>query len=75
VMAWNPASLMLFPLNFPLVIWFAKKSRNVIWMHYLSLVCALFLIGLVWSSLLFWPMALAGLPWGIRLFALRFRAS
>lgn len=75
VMAWNPASLMLFPLNFPLVIWFAKKSRNVIWTHYLSLVCALFLIGLVWSSLLFWPMALAGLPWGIRLFALRFRAS
>jgi hypothetical protein len=75
VMAWNPASLMLFPFNFPLVIWFARSSKNVIWNHYLSVVCVLFLVGLLWSALLFWPMALAGLPWGIRLFALRLRAS
>ena len=75
VMAWNPASLMLFPLNFPLVFWFARASKKVIWTHYLSVVCVLFLIGLVWSTLLFWPMALAGLPWGIRLFALRLKAS
>ena len=72
VMAWNPASMMLFPFNFPLVFWFAKKSRKPIWNLYLNLICVLFLIGLVWSTLLFWPMALAGLPWGIRLFALRF---
>ena len=75
VMAWNPASLMLFPLNFPLVIWFARSTKKAIWKHYLSVVCVLFFVGLIWSSLLFWPMALAGLPWGIRLFALRVRAS
>jgi hypothetical protein len=74
VMAWNPASLMLFPLNFPLVIWFARSAKKVIWKHYLSVVCVLFFVGLIWSTLLFWPMALAGLPWGIRLFALRVRA-
>ena len=75
VMAWNPASLMLFPLNFPLVIWFARPTKKAIWKHYLSVVCVLFFVGLIWSSLLFWPLALAGLPWGIRLFALRVRAS
>ena len=74
VMAWNPASLMLFPLNFPLVLWFGHPSRKPIWNHYLSLICFLFLIGWVWSTFLFWPMGLSGLPWGIRLFALRFRA-
>ena len=75
VMAWNPASLMLFPLNFPLVIWFARPTKKAVWKHYLSVVCVLYFVGLIWSSLLFWPMALAGLPWGIRLFALRVRAS
>lgn len=75
VMAWNPASMMLFPLNSPLVLWFGHPSRKPIWNHYLSLICILFLIGFVWSTLLFWPMALAGLPWGIRLFSLRFRNS
>jgi hypothetical protein len=65
VMAWNPASLMLFPFNFPLVFWFARNPLK--WKRYLQVVTLLCLVGLVWSGMQFLPMALAGLPIFIRL--------
>lgn len=70
VMAWNPASLMLFPLNFPLVIWFARNP--VKWEKYLKIVAVLCFIGMIWCGLQFWPMLLVGLPVFIRLFSLSF---
>jgi hypothetical protein len=70
VMAWNPASLMLFPLNFPLVIWFARNPMK--WKRYLQVISALCFVGLVWSGMQFLPMALAGLPVFIRLVSLSF---
>jgi hypothetical protein len=70
VMAYNPASLMLFPLNFPLVIWFAKNPMK--WKFYLHMVTVFSIIGLIWSGIQFLPMALVGLPIFIRLMGLSF---
>jgi hypothetical protein len=70
VMAWNPASLMLFPLNFPLVIWFARNPMK--WKRYLQVISVLCFVGLVWSGMQFLSMALAGLPVFIRLVSLSF---
>lgn len=70
VMAWNPASLMLFPLNFPLVIWFAKNPLK--WKKYLQITSILCFIGLIWSGMQFAPMVLVGLPILIRLCYLSF---
>ncbi|MFM6938246.1 MAG: DUF4105 domain-containing protein, partial [Aquirufa sp.] len=70
VMAWNPASLMLFPLNFPLVIWFARNPLK--WKKYLQVISVLCIVGLVWSGMQFLPMVLAGLPVLIRLVSLSF---
>jgi hypothetical protein len=70
VMAYNPASLMLFPLNFPLVVWFARNPIK--WKFYLHIVTVFSLIGIVWCGLQFWPMILVGLPIFIRLCSLSF---
>lgn len=70
VMAWNPASLMLFPFNFPLVFWFARNPIK--WKFYLHMVTVFSIIGMVWCGLQFWPMVLVGLPQFIRLFSLSF---
>ncbi len=70
VMAYNPASLMLFPLNFPLVIWFARNP--VKWKFYIHMVTVFSVIGLVWCGSQFWPMIFVGLPIFIRLMSLAF---
>ena len=70
VMAWNPASLMLFPFNFPLVFWFVRNPIK--WKFYLHMVTVFSIIGMVWCGLQFWPMILVGLPLFIRLFSLSF---
>lgn len=70
VMAYNPASLMLFPLNFPLVLWFARNPMK--WKFYIQVVTVFSFIGLVWCGKQFWPMILVGLPIFIRLFRLSF---
>jgi hypothetical protein len=70
VMAWNPASLMLFPFNFPLVFWFAKDPFK--WKKYLQIISVLCFIGLIWSAMQFAPMALVGLPIFIRVCYLSF---
>ena len=70
VMAWNPASLMLFPFNFPLVIWFARNPLK--WKIYLQIISVLCFIGTVWSGMQFWPMVLVGLPIFIRVCYLSF---
>jgi hypothetical protein len=70
VMAWNPASLMLFPLNFPLVLWFARNPLK--WKRYLQVVSILCFVGLVWSGMQFALMVLVGFPLFIRLCYLSF---
>jgi hypothetical protein len=70
VMAWNPASLMLFPLNFPLVIWFVQNP--VKWKFYIHMVTVFSLLGIVWCGFQFWPMLLVGLPIFFRLCSLSF---
>lgn len=70
VMAWNPASLMLFPLNFPLVIWFVRNPIK--WKRYLQVISVLCFVGLILSGLQFWPMILVGFPIFIRLVGLSF---
>lgn len=70
VMAWNPASLMMFPLNFPLVFWFARNPLK--WKFYIHMVSVFCLVGMIWSGLQFAPMALVGLPIFIRLCSLSF---
>ncbi|MHA8073048.1 Lnb N-terminal periplasmic domain-containing protein [Aquirufa sp. HETE-40SA] len=70
VMAWNPASLMLFPFNFPLVFWFAKNPLK--WKKYLQIISVLCLIGLIWSGMQFTPVVLIGLPIFIRVCYLSF---
>lgn len=70
VMAYNPASLMLFPLNFPLVIWFVRNP--VKWKFYIHMVTVFSLIGMIWSGLAFGPMILVGMPIFIRLCSLSF---
>lgn len=70
VMAYNPASLMLFPLNFPLVIWFVRNPIK--WKFYIHMVTVFSLIGMVWSGLVFWPMILVGMPIFVRLCSLSF---
>lgn len=70
VMAWNPASLMLFPFNFPLVFWFVRNPIK--WKFYLHMVTVFSIIGIGWCGLQFWPMVLVGLPVFIRLCSLSF---
>jgi len=53
VMAYNPSSLLLFPLNFPAVIWFARKNRSEWWTTYCRIAFVLTLIGVIWTLFYF----------------------
>lgn len=70
VMSWNASILMLFPLNFPAVFWFAKKDASVIWKKYLRIVFIVSSLGLVLSSFFFWGLFFIGAPLMIRLYFL-----
>jgi hypothetical protein len=70
VMAYNPSSLLLFPLNFPAVIWFARKNRSEWWTNYCRIAFLLTLIGAIWTLFYFPWIALVGLVPLIRLFFL-----
>jgi hypothetical protein len=70
VMAYNPSSLLLFPLNFPAVIWFARKNRSEWWITYCRIAFVLTLIGVIWALFYFPWIALVGLMPMIRLFFL-----
>ena len=70
VMAYNPSSLLLFPLNFPAVIWFARKNRAEWWTLYCRIVFILTTIGVIWTLFYFPYIALVGLMPLIRLFFL-----
>ncbi len=69
VMAWNSSLLTLFPLNFPLVFWFAKSS-NPKKIYYIRFALGFSLIGMCLGFFQFPLLALAGLPIAIRLFFL-----
>jgi hypothetical protein len=70
VMAYNPSSLLLFPLNVPAVIWFARKNRSIYWTYYCRLAFILTCIGAIWTLFYFPWIALVGLMPLIRLFFL-----
>ncbi len=70
VMGWNPASLVLFPLQFPLVFWFAKNPG---WKKYNQFMALLACIGFVWCLTESWTLLFPLLPIAIRIIALAFR--
>jgi hypothetical protein len=70
VMGWNPASLVLFPLQFPLVFWFAK---NPAWKRYNQLMALLASIGFIWCLTETWTLAFPLMPIVIRTFDLALR--
>ena len=53
VMGWNPASLVLFPLQFPLVFWFAKKGA---WGRYNLIMAILAVVGFIWCLTESWTL-------------------
>jgi len=61
---------LLFPLNFPAVIWFARKSRAEWWTLYCRIAFILTAIGAIWTLFYFPWIALVGLMPLIRLFFL-----
>lgn len=70
VMSWNASILMLFPLNFPLVFWFAKNKNSLIWKRYLRIIFIVSSVGFVLASFFFWGLFLVGAPIMIRLYFL-----
>jgi hypothetical protein len=72
VMGWNPASLVLFPLQFPLVFWFAKKAS---WKKYNIVMAALAMIGFGWCLRESWTLIFPLSPILIRSIALVMRKS
>jgi Domain of unknown function (DUF4105) len=70
VMSWNASILMLFPLNFPAVFWFAKKGASQFWKKYLRIIFILSSFGLVLSSYFFVGLFFIGAPILIRLYFL-----
>jgi hypothetical protein len=72
VMGWNPASLVLFPLQFPLVFWFAK---NPAWKRYNQVMAILACIGFIWCLSESWTLVFPLMPIVIRTLALAFRSK
>jgi hypothetical protein len=70
VMGYNPSSLLLFPLNFPAVFWFARKNKTVYWTYYCKISVILTSAGIFWTFFYFPWIALVGLVPVIRLFFL-----
>lgn len=67
VMGWNPASLILFPLQFPLVFWFARHES---WKRYNQVMAALGCIGFIWCLTESWTLIFPLLPIYIRTLSL-----
>ena len=72
VMGWNPASLVLFPLQFPLVFWFAK---NPAWKRYNQVMAVLACVGFVWCLSESWTLIFPLLPVLIRTISLAVRSK
>lgn len=70
VMGWNPASLVLFPLQFPFVFWFAKSPA---WRKYNIVMAVLGLIGFVWCLTESWTLLFPLSPILIRIIILAIR--
>jgi hypothetical protein len=70
VMGYNPSSLLLFPLNFPAVLWFARKNKADFWTYYCRIAWVLTSIGMLWTFFYFPWIAMLGLIPLIRLFFL-----
>ena len=70
VMGYNPSLLLLFPLNFPAVFWFARKNKTVYWTYYCKISVILTSTGIFWTFFYFPWIALVGLVPVIRLFFL-----
>ncbi|MFM1835817.1 MAG: hypothetical protein RJA04_504, partial [Bacteroidota bacterium] len=72
VMGWNPASLVLFPLQFPLVFWFAKKGA---WGRYNLIMAILAVVGFIWCLTESWTLVFPLLPICVRTMALAYRSK
>lgn len=72
VMGWNPASLVLFPLQFPLVFWFAKKGA---WGRYNLIMAVLAIVGFIWCLTESWTLVFPLLPILIRTISLAVRSK
>jgi hypothetical protein len=72
VMGWNPASLVLFPLQFPLVFWFAKSPA---WRKYNLTMAVLAVIGFVWCLTESWTLLFPLSPVLVRIIHLAIRPS
>lgn len=72
VMGWNPASLILFPLQFPFVFWFAKSPS---WLKYNRFMAIMGLIGFIWCMTESWTLLFPLAPILIRMIALAFRPT
>ena len=75
VMSWNASILMLFPLNFPAVFWFAKKGASQVWKKYLRIIFIVSSLGFVLSSFFFGGLFFVGAPILIRLYFLSLTKS
>ena len=72
VMGWNPASLVLVPLQFPLVFWFAQKGA---WGRFNLIMAILAVVGFIWCLTESWTLVFPLLPIGIRTLALAYRSK
>lgn len=70
VMSYNPALLILFPLQFPLVFWFAKNPK---WRNYNIIMALLAVIGFIWCLTESWTLIFPLLPILIRSLFLGFK--
>ncbi len=72
VMGWNPASLVLLPLQFPLVFWFARAQN---WKKFKQVMAILACIGFVWCLSESWTLMFPLMPILIRSLSLAFRSK
>ncbi len=70
VMSYNLSCLVLWPLHFPLVFWFAKNRGTGFWLNYVRIAFIFALIASLVSAYLFYGLFIIALPILVRLFFL-----
>lgn len=70
VMSYNVSCLILWPIHFPLVFWFAKNTTGGFWLKYVRVAFLVAFIASLISGYLFYGLFIIALPLLIRLFFL-----
>lgn len=70
VMAYNISCLFLWPINFPLVFWFAKNPNQSLWKKYIRIAFWVAIIAALIAAYFYWGLFLIALPLIIRFFFL-----